>query len=111
MSLESLHMYGNGPCFEVVGYSRLSAVEREALYVRIRDACLARDFAVGGGFESGALDIIGDRSSGFPDVRIETIPGDRLVACDFGPAERKAWSFVRNALAQTRGLRVERLEP
>jgi hypothetical protein len=92
MSLEYYRQYG--PLYEFVGFRSLDESQRVALDRALRTQCLAAGFAVGGDIASGHVEVIGDRSSGFPVVYLEITTAECLIACDMGPPARQAWSVV-----------------
>ncbi|HET9483394.1 MAG TPA: hypothetical protein VFO79_05515, partial [Xanthomonadales bacterium] len=69
----------HGDVHEIAGWSALPDDARAALSQRLVDAGLAAGLAVAGDLASGSMDFIGDRGSGWPDVRLQRSDDDRLA--------------------------------
>ena len=81
-TVAGLASYGHGSLMEAVGYGALTPAARETLTKRLVDEGLHAGLAVGGSLvTSTAMDFISDRSSGWPDVRLERSDDDRLLMC------------------------------
>jgi|CXWL01.1.fsa_nt_gi hypothetical protein len=88
----------DAPQFEVFGFANLSLPQRAHF-----EASLVRHFlrfgAVAGTLSAGdCVRVHGDRSDGYPDLRLEPAAGGRLLVCDMAPPGRSLLARLRGFL-------------